>query len=322
MFKTAILTAVAILLSGSVLATSTTAPVKDITPAVAPLKASASETRHNPEQPKPTPLKPTAPAPQEAPTTDITPAVAPLLASAQTTMAKTVSNKYVLATDDDFAGNLNAEFRYIGSAEYVIIPHTIKGAEVTSYNHMFENTKVKGVYSDNPNIDDFGYMFMNNSSDTLEFILDTSNAINMAGMFEGTKAKSLDLSGLDTSNVVYMHRMFRNSSAEALDLRNFNTSKIESISNMFEGSKALTINLSNFDVSKVRDLQFVFKDSRVKTLDLSSFDLSHFTYEVRAHLYKMFEGCEATTGYARNQADADKLNDTDGKPAGLYFKVK
>jgi hypothetical protein len=62
MFKTAILTAVAILLSGSVLATSTTAPVKDITPVVAPLKASAYETSHNPEQPKPTPLKPTAPA--------------------------------------------------------------------------------------------------------------------------------------------------------------------------------------------------------------------------------------------------------------------
>ena len=115
MFKIPATILTVILLSGSVLATSTTAPVKDITPAVAPL-----------------------------------------LASAQTTMAKTVSNKYVLATDDDFAGNLNAEFRYIGSAEYVIIPHTIKGAEVTSYNHMFENTKVKGVYSDNPNIEDFG----------------------------------------------------------------------------------------------------------------------------------------------------------------------
>lgn len=253
---------------------------------------------------------------------NVTPAVAPLLAPAQqeTPKTATMSTNYVLATDKDFTGNQNSDFRYIGSDEYVIIPNKIKGVELRSYNSLFENTKVKGVYSTNPNIDDFGYMFMNNNSETLEFTLDTRNAVTMAGMFEGTKAKSLDLSGLDTSNVVYMHRMFRNSEAKALYLNTFNTSKVESIGSMFEGSKALTIDLSSFDTSKVRHMQHMFKDSKVKTLDLSSFSISPELSTL--HLYLMFEGCEATTGYARTQADAEKFNASEGKPAGLNFTVK
>ena len=69
MFKIPATILTVILLSGSVLATPTSTPTRDITPAVAPLKASAYETSHNPEQPKPTPLKPTAPAPQKNPST-------------------------------------------------------------------------------------------------------------------------------------------------------------------------------------------------------------------------------------------------------------
>jgi hypothetical protein len=35
----------------------------------------------------------------------------------------------------------------------------------------------------------------------------------------------------------------------------------------------------------------------------------------------MFSGSSATTGYARTQADADKLNASSNKPAGLTFIV-
>ena len=36
----------------------------------------------------------------------------------------------------------------------------------------------------------------------------------------------------------------------------------------------------------------------------------------------MFKDCTATTGYARTVEDANKLNSSSDKPAGLVFSVK
>ena len=52
-------------------------------------------------------------------------------------------------------------------------------------------------------------------------------------------------------------------------------------------------------------------------LGLLSFSITKVTnYE------STFSGTTATVGYARTTVDADKLNATSGKPAGLVFKVK
>ena len=39
-------------------------------------------------------------------------------------------------------------------------------------------------------------------------------------------------------------------------------------------------------------------------------------------MYYMFASSQATTGYARTLTDADKFNNSSGKPASLTFVVK
>lgn len=150
---------------------------------------------------------------------------------------------YVLAQDSDFSGTANGEFKYIGSHEYVIIPHVIKGVNVTSYSRMFEGTSttLKGVASDNLNVTTMWRMFYNNQATTLDLSnFDTSSVTNMTNMFSFSQATTLDLSSFNTSSVTNMNSMFQNSQATTLDLSSFNTSKVTRMGNMFEGCKATT----------------------------------------------------------------------------------
>lgn len=124
-----------------------------------------------------------------------------------------------LANDTDFKGEKNGQFKYIGDAEYVEIPHMIKGEEVTSYKYMFreyDGNQLKGVKSTNKKVTD------------------------MSGMFHyASGLTELDLSNFDTSKVTNMSGMF--AAAEGLtefDLSNFDTSKVTNTEHMFEGASA------------------------------------------------------------------------------------
>ena len=201
--------------------------------------------------------------------------------------------EYVLATDDDFSGTSNGNFRYIGTDEYVEIPHVIKGVNVTSYVNMFGDTSVRGVVSTNKNV------------------------TNMSSMFQGSQATSLNLSHLDTSSVTDMSNMFNGAQAASLDLSSFNTSSVMSMYQMFYFSIATSINVSNFDTSSVTNMSNIFRDSKATSLDLTSFDTSNVT-----NMSSMFQGSQATIGYTRTQVDTDKFNSTENKPAGLTFIAK
>ena len=201
--------------------------------------------------------------------------------------------EYVLATDDDFIVTIAGQFRYIGTYPYVEIPHVIKGVSVNSYAEMFYEKSVRGVKSTNKNV------------------------TNMRSMFRTMQATSLDLSNLDTSNVTNMESMFFGSQATRLDLSNFDTSGVTNMGAMFFGSQATSLDLSSFDTSSVTSMASMFNGAQVTSLDLSNFDTSNVT-----NLHSMFAGSPATIGYARTQADADKLNASIGKPAGLNFVVK
>jgi len=198
-----------------------------------------------------------------------------------------------VATDADFSGTTNGGFRYIGTETRLVIPHVIKGVQVTSYSSMFEFSNVTEVRSNNPNI------------------------TNMNSMFAYSQATSLDLSSFDTSKVTNMSEMFRNSKATSLNLSSFDTSNVTTMSNMFYYSSATTLDLSSFDTSNVTSMSYMFYYSSATTLDLSSFDTSNVTT-----MSNMFRGTSATIGYARTQADADKFNASSGKPPGLVFVVK
>jgi surface protein len=204
---------------------------------------------------------------------------------------------WVLATDSDFNGFTDGAFTYKGTDEYVIIPDKIKYLNVTSYANMFKGTAVKGVKSTNPNVTD------------------------MTGMFEDSTAESLDLSELNTSGVTNMANMFKNSAATTIDVSNFDTTNVTTMKGMFEGSHATTLDLSNFDTTNVTTMVNMFRGSHATTLDLSSFDLSNLGAST---MKDMLSSAAATTGYARTEEDAAKLNNYNmsGRPYFLTFVVK
>ena len=160
-----------------------------------------------------------------------------------TTSEPQLPEGYTWAKDSDFEWRVDCpwygEWRYIGTTDKVAIPHTIQGEKVFSYRGMFFGSSVSGVYSDNPNVVDMGWMFSN--SDTA----------------------SLDLSNFDTSKVENMSFMFYYSKATSLDLSKFNISKVTNMGHMFAGSKTKTLDLSSFDTSSVLDTDSMFKDSLI-----------------------------------------------------------
>ena len=158
-----------------------------------------------------------------------------------------IPSYYVMATDADFSGTANGDFVYIGSDDYVQIPHKIKGVTVTKTPYMFGGgaSIVKGVA-----------------------ILEGHSITNMSSMFYKSKATTLDLSSFNTSNVINMEFMFQGSSAITLDLSSFDTSNVYTMQKMFEGSKATTLDLSSFNTSNVSlsDVDDMFYKSPATTV--------------------------------------------------------
>ncbi len=178
---------------------------------------------------------------------------------------------YVIATDADFSGTTDGTFVYIGSDDYVQIPHKIKGVTVTKTDGMFGSgaSIVKGVATlEGHSITNMSYMFYNSKATTLDLSnFDTSNVTDMSRMFQGSQATTLVLSSFNTSNVTDMYRMFYNSQATTLDLSSFDTSKVTDMSWMFRNSPATTgyartqSDANNFNASsnKPAGLNFVVK---------------------------------------------------------------
>lgn len=145
-----------------------------------------------------------------------------------------------------------------------------------------------------------------NSIEGLQY-LDTSNAINMEGMFNEcseltdldvsnfktinvtnmqamfgscSKLVSLDLNSFDTQNVKSMGLMFfQCTSLQSLNLSSFDTTKLEDMSSMFHLCKSLnTLNLSNFNTPNVVDMKYMFSGCMtLRTLNLSNFNTSKVT---------------------------------------------
>ena len=201
-----------------------------------------------------------------------------------------------------------------------IISLVIITDKFTSLQNFFNNvgTQLKNFLINTSKVTNMTSMFESSKVTELDLSsFDTSNVTTMANMFRLSLALTLDLSSFDTSKVTSMTRMFNDSQATTLVLSSFNTSNVTNMSQMFYGSKATTFDLSSFDTSKVTNMSTMFRNSLAPTLDLSSFDTSKVT-----NMAGMFQGSQATVGYARTQADADKFNASSSKPAGLNFIVK
>lgn len=108
----------------------------------------------------------------------------------------------------------------------------------------------------------FGGAEGNNQLTSISFdTIDTSNVINMTGMFYACRnLTSLDLSNFDTSNVTDMSSMFDScSSLTSLDLSNFNTSRVTNMQQMFNICPSLTkLDISSFNTKHVANMSQMF----------------------------------------------------------------
>ncbi len=195
-------------------------------------------------------------------------------------------------------------------------------SNVTDMNYMFGNNSATSLdlsTFDTSSVRGMSYMFFNSNATYLDLSsFDTSNVNATNNMFEHSYASRID--GLDvfnTSNVTVMGSMFNSSKVKRLDLRSFDTSYITFFGSMFAHLELDSLDLSSFDTSHATDMMFMFSNTKINKLDLSSFDMSSVT-----RTDKMFEDSIINTGYARTQADADKLNASSDKPTGLTFVVK
>ena len=239
---------------------------------------------------------------------------------------------YTLATDNDFEfieglfgmGDVEYQgkkgyFKYVGSNDYVEVPHVIKGVNVTSYSEMFEGSTVKGVKSTNKNVTRMVSMFSFINTDELNVEeLDTSNVTIINNMF--FKAQINKIKGInswDTRNVENMYNVFNGIKINELNLNNWDISKVKNTDSMFNDAEINSLQIDKWNTSSIVDTSYMFSDSRIPVIDLSGWDTSNIE-----DTDWMFEFCQATTGYARTQEDADKLNNSEGKPSTLNFILK
>lgn len=254
-----------------------------------------------------------------------------------------ISEGYIMTEDSDYSGDKDGEFKYIGNNKKVIVPKIIKGVTLTNTSMMFSNSNIEGVALNNSNVTNMYRMFANSQATTLKlssFV--TSNVTNMNGMFHDSQVTTLDLSSFDTSKVTNMYQMFNGSQAKILDLSNFNTTNVSNMYGMFYQSQATTIEVSSFNTSTVTNMSLMFSESKSTTLDLASFDtynvtnmdrmfresnattldLSSFDTSNVTNMDRMFKDSKATTGYAENQEEVTKFNNTSEKPSTLTFVLK
>ena len=88
---------------------------------------------------------------------------------------------------------------------------------------------------------------------------------------------------------------------------------------MFAFSNSNSINLNSFDTENVTSMKYMFAYNKANELDLSNFDISNVT-----EMTGMFLNSKVTIGYARNEVDAARYNDSSVTkiPSTLKFVVK
>ena len=230
----------------------------------------------------------------------------------------TTTTKKVITKPVDVGCMYNGELT--PGVEYVYGDYTYiyKQELETGYNMALEGVRYKTLSED-------GWWAV--SAESLKVI----RSIGENGPTYETSTKPITSKLCKTINgkpIVSMVGIFVVSRATSIDLSSFDTSNVKNMTSMFEGSGVTTLNLSYFDTSKVTDMSAMFMRSAAQVLDLSSFDTSNVT-----DMVGMFYSAQATIGYARTQADADRFNNvahslSDGTsplteiPDSLVFVVK
>ncbi|MGL4948848.1 MAG: BspA family leucine-rich repeat surface protein [Anaeroplasmataceae bacterium] len=131
-------------------------------------------------------------------------------------------------------------------------------------------------------------------------LLNTSNVVDMSYMFRLCQLVSeVNMSNFDTSNVINMQGIFDQANLSSFDITKLNTSKVTNMKDMFKGTSIKNLNLSNFNTDLVTDMTAMFSGcTELVTLDLSKFNTSNVT-----SMESMFNMC-----YSLNKLDLSKFD--------------
>ena len=139
-------------------------------------------------------------------------------------------------------------------------------------------TIMKGMFASTTAIDGKGNDRTKISKITFPSNIDTSNVINMEGLFWGCdKLTELDLTGFDTGKVTSMQYMFNNCSTLVeikLDPKKFTDDSLTTVYRMFNQCNALKgIDLRGFKGEKLTDIRSWFaRCNNLEYIDLSNFN--------------------------------------------------
>jgi surface protein len=148
-----------------------------------------------------------------------------------------------------------------------IIPTTINDVNITKWNTS--------------NVVDMGGMFLYATAfDQNISTWDTSKVTNMRNMFNGAYVFKQNIGNWNTSNVVDMRSMFALASAFNANIAYnqitgaWNTSKVTNMSNMFNGATAFTQNIGNWNTSAVIDMTGMFNNATIFNQNIGNWNIS------------------------------------------------
>ena len=198
----------------------------------------------------------------------------------------------------------------------------INDKPVVSTNAMYRYSKASSIDISNFNsskVTNMNSMFYESAATEIIGLekLDTHNVTTMGNMFNGSKAKTLDVANFNTKKVKYMDFMFKSTEATKLDLSNFDTDNVIRLYAMFWASKAEVIDgLEFFNTSKVTNMDQMFRNCHVKSLDISTFDISD-----KVNLENMFWDSNSNIVYVKNSDIVNLFENSDVINIPKYLKV-
>ncbi|GGD02976.1 BspA family leucine-rich repeat surface protein [Enterococcus wangshanyuanii] len=169
----------------------------------------------------------------------------------------------------------------------VILPSNSTGL----FDGMSNLEEISGTYFFNTsNVTQMRFMFRNTSNLTSLDVSnwDTSNVVDMFGMFDAVKVTELNVSNWNTSKVTDMSNMFAGADNLAnLDVSNWDMSNVVNTSSMFyNASNLVSLDVSNWNTSKVITMwNMFFRASNLTNLDVSNWDTSNVS-----NMESMFSG--------------------------------
>ena len=185
-------------------------------------------------------------------------------------MAKPNTRGDLIISAKDTSGNMN-----IDGHKWNSMRKALGGSEDSWENSRIKNIKfnTNGIYL-LPKNSEYFFRYCEGEIEGCEN-LNTSNVINMRGMFSNTTLANPKVANWDVSKVTNMEAMFNETTSAKPDVSKWNTSKVTNMGYVFTYAKLANPNVSNWNTSSVKSMISMFADTTVANPDVSNWDTSN-----------------------------------------------